>query len=126
MEFEEKIKILKEKIYILNQEIESLMQHLSVDHSEKINQAKSVLKIIEEKINETEKLIASKQSEIRSIQKNINEIKENIDMCPSCLREIDESCKDHVENRKKEMLQQITNIENEIKKEKDKREKFRS
>jgi DNA repair exonuclease SbcCD ATPase subunit len=123
-ELEQKIKVLKEKIYILNQEIESLMEHLSVDHSEKINQAKSVLKIIEAKISETEKLIASKQSEIRSIQKNLNEIKENIDTCPSCLREIDESCKDHVENRKKEMLQQITNIENEIKKEKDKREKF--
>jgi len=123
-ELETKIKTLQTNITVLNKEIEELQKTEQIDYSEKINQAKNALKVIEQKANESDKNIAAKQSEIKSIQKNLNEIKENIDVCPSCLREIDESCKDHVENRKKEMQQQIENNEALILKETENRKKI--
>ena len=114
-ELEQKINALKNKIHILNDEINNLAITKDNDLSESINQAKNALKIIEEKISETEKNIASKQSEIRSIQKSLNEIGDNAETCPSCLRNIDESCKQHVENRKKEMQNDIVICEEFIK-----------
>lgn len=123
-ELENKINNFKNNIKILTEEIQSLNNNEQNDFSEKITQAKNALKIIEQKITESEKIKASYQSEIKSIQKNLNEIRENIDICPSCLREIDESCKDHVENRKKEMQDQIEKINVSVKEENEKRNKF--
>ena len=123
-ELEQKINALKNKIQILNDEINNLAITKDNDLSESINQAKNALKIIEEKISETEKNIASKQSEIRSIQKSLNEIGDNAETCPSCLRNIDESCKQHVENRKKEMQNDIVICEEFIKEKNDKKKKI--
>ena len=124
IELEQKINALKNKIQILNDEIDNLVITKDNDLSESINQAKNALKIIEEKISETEKIIASKQSEIRSIQKILNEIGDNSETCPSCLRSIDESCKQHVENRKQEMLNDIVICEEFIKEKHDKKKKI--
>jgi len=124
IELEQKINALKNKIQILNDEIDNLVITKDNDLSESINQAKNALKIIEEKISETEKIIASKQSEIRSIQKILNEIGDNSETCPSCLRSIDESCKQHVENRKQEMLNDILICEDFIKEKHDKKKKI--
>ena len=124
IELEQKINALKNKIQILNDEIDNLVITKDNDLSESINQAKNALKIIEEKISETEKIIASKQSEIRSIQKILNEIGDNSETCPSCLRSIDESCKQHVENRKQEMLNDIVICEEFIKEKHDKQKKI--
>ena len=124
IELEHKINALKNKIQILNDEIDNLVITKDNDLSESINQAKNALKIIEEKISETEKIIASKQSEIRSIQKILNEIGDNSETCPSCLRSIDESCKQHVENRKQEMLNDIVISEEFIKEKHDKKKKI--
>jgi len=123
-ELENKIKNFKNNIKILTEEIGSLESNEQNNFSEKITQAKNALKIIEQKITESEKITASYQSEIKTIQKNLNEIRENIDVCPSCLREIDESCKDHVENRKKEMQDQIEKNNLFVKEEVEKRKKF--
>jgi DNA repair exonuclease SbcCD ATPase subunit len=123
-ELEQKINALKNKIQILNDEIENLVITKDNDLSESVNKAKNALKIIEQKISETEKNIASKQSEIRSIQKSLNEIGDDTETCPSCLRSIDESCKQHVEKRKQEMENDIKTCEEFIKEEIDKKKKI--
>jgi len=125
-DLQEKINNLRKKIQILEEETQSLQSAKDENYSEKITQAKSALKLIEQKINESEKNISSKQSEIKTIQKNINEIKEDLSVCPSCLREIDDGCKQHVENKKLQMQKQITEIEESIKNENTQNSKFKS
>ena len=125
-EIEERIQNLNKKIQVLKAEIDAAPEITENNYSEKITQAKNAQKIIEQKTTESEKLIASKQSEKKSLEKRINEIKENITVCPSCLREIDDSCKQHVENKKHEMLGEIQQIEKDVASEREKNEKLRS
>lgn len=113
-DLQEKIQTLNKKIDILKSELNDEQDSVSDNYSEKITQAKNALKIIEEKITGSEKTISSKTSEIKTIQKSVNEIKENITVCPSCLREVDENCKQHIENKKIEMQKQIKDIESSI------------
>jgi len=125
-DLQEKINNLQKKITVLHDEIQNVQVTSENNYSEKINQAKSALKIIEEKTTESEKNISSFLSEKKSIQKILNEIKDNIKVCPSCLREIDASCQQHVENKKQEMQTQIADIEKNILDEKERNAKLKN
>ena len=110
-DLELKITNLRQKISVLAKEIENIIPNFIISFSSNLEQAKNALKIINEKITDLDKMISSKESEIRSIKQILNEIGENVDTCPSCLRQIDDSCKDHVEKRKNDMLNQIKDID---------------
>jgi len=124
-ELQIKINNSEKKIQTLKSEMDSIQNVSDNNYSEKINQAKSALKIIEQKITETEKNMSSQQSEKRSVQKNIDEIKENIKVCPSCLRDVDDSCKQHIENKKQEMHDRISDIEKNMSSEQEKNAKLK-
>ena len=110
-DLELKITNLRQKIDVLAKEIENIIPNFIISFSSNLEQAKNALKIINQKITDLDKMISSKESEIRSIKQILNEIGENVDTCPSCLRQIDDSCKDHVEKRKNDMLNQIKDID---------------
>ena len=110
-DLELKITNLRQKISVLAKEIENIIPNFIISFSSNLEQAKNALKIINQKITDLDKMISSKESEIRSIKQILNEIGENVDTCPSCLRQIDDSCKDHVEKRKNDMLNQIKDID---------------
>jgi DNA repair exonuclease SbcCD ATPase subunit len=121
-EIEKKILTFQHKIKILKQEInqnEEIKNYL-----ENINQTKNAFKIIQEKLLQSENCIASLNSESKSTQKNIDEIKENVGVCPSCLREIDDFCRDHIENKRKEMQLKLEDIKQKTKEENSKKLKF--
>ena len=125
-DLQEKIKFSEHKIKILKDELENVQQNDDKNYQEKIDQTKNAQKIIDEKLSCTEKSVATLQSESKNIKKMIDEIKDHSGICPSCLREIDDSCKDHIENKKTQMQVQIEEIACKIKQETEKKIKLLS
>lgn len=123
-ELNDKIKQLNSKISILQAEIDDEITVEEIKYEEKKDLAKKALKIIEEKVTEIEKAISSNQAEIKGLQKNLNEIKDNLDVCPSCLRAIDDNCKHHIESKKQDFQNKILEIQTNIKTYTDKKQKL--
>jgi DNA repair exonuclease SbcCD ATPase subunit len=95
------------EIDIINKKIETFSTKSKEEYQKAIQEATSKIEKADLKINEIKSLITTNLTLISEFEKKIKNVGTDSDLCPVCLRSIEDKDKKHIQQEKKKLQEQI-------------------